>query len=85
MRGPEVFAGRKRFPIRGGLGDFLNCFLSETGSPEKASLKIDNKNIERGKSFRYGFRNSIEGTDLIVWIEKESAGSIKISFKPGRE
>ena len=52
---------------------------------QNVSLKIDKSNIERGKAFRYGFRDSMEGTDLIVWIQKESTVPINISLIPASE
>jgi hypothetical protein len=49
------------------------------------SLKIEKSNIERGKASRYGFRDNMEGTDLIVWIQIESAVAINISLIPASE
>jgi len=45
-----------------------------------ACLKIDGNSVERGKSFRFGHRNTLEGTDLIVWIEKESTKPVRFSL-----
>ena len=36
------------------------------------ALTLDGKEIKRGKTFRYGHRHRLEGTDLIVWIQTES-------------
>jgi len=44
------------------------------------SLKIDGANVARGKAFRYGFKDSIEGTDLVIYIEKKSVKPISISI-----
>ncbi len=46
------------------------------------SLKIDNIPMARSKAFRYGFRDSLEGTDLVVWIEKKSIKPLNISLLP---
>jgi len=45
-------------------------------------LNIDGKRAERGRDFRIGQARTLEGTDLIVWIKKESIRPIKISFIP---
>jgi hypothetical protein len=44
------------------------------------SLKMDGANVARGKAFRYGFKDSIEGTDLVIYIEKKSVKPISISI-----
>lgn len=46
------------------------------------SIRIDDELVGRGKSFRYGLRDGMEGTDLIVWIEKKSVKLVKISLLP---
>ncbi len=58
------------------------CFVIKNWNAKSLSLKIDNRKIKHGKFFRYGFRNSLEGTDLIVWIKKESSVPVKFSLKP---
>jgi len=45
-------------------------------------MKIDNKNIDRENLFRFGYRNSLEGTDLIVWIQIESVTELIVSLIP---
>jgi hypothetical protein len=42
-----------------------------------ARLEIDGRPIASGKAFRTGDRQTLEGSDLIVWVEAASA-------KPGR-
>jgi len=36
------------------------------------SLTLNERKIERGKDFRYGFRSGLENTDLILWIRVNS-------------
>jgi hypothetical protein len=45
-------------------------------------LEINGKKIPRGDSFRYGFRETMEGSDLITWIEIEEDISVEIMFRP---
>jgi hypothetical protein len=45
-------------------------------------LKIDGKPIARGKDFRCGHVQKLEGTDLIVWIQKESTTPVKLTLAP---
>jgi hypothetical protein len=44
----------------------------------EVTLKIDGAKVARGKAFRYGFRDTEEGTDLIVYLEKKSTKAVKI-------
>jgi Concanavalin A-like lectin/glucanases superfamily len=46
----------------------------------EVSLKIDGKNIPRGKMFRYGFRDTESGSDLVIYIEKKSVQPVKFSI-----
>ena len=45
-------------------------------------LEINGKNIQSGKSFRSGFRNRMEGSDLIVWIESASTSPLSLILQP---
>jgi len=45
-------------------------------------LKVDGKKIKRGKDFRFGHRHRLDGTDLIVWVKKDSTKPIKILLSP---
>jgi hypothetical protein len=47
-----------------------------------ASLEMNGKNIPSGESFRFGHRNRMEGTDLIVWIHTTSTKPLHITLKP---
>ncbi|MHC4708045.1 MAG: hypothetical protein ACYS8I_13285, partial [Planctomycetota bacterium] len=56
------------------------AFIVKNWGEKKARLQIDGKTVERGKSFRYGHRHTLEGTDLIVWIKLESTQQVEISI-----
>lgn len=47
-----------------------------------ARLQIDGKRVTRGKDFRYGRMQKLEGTDLVVWIQKESTTPLKVTVAP---
>ena len=45
-------------------------------------LRIDGKEIERGKSFRFGHNRRLAGSDLVVWIELESTRPARLLLEP---
>jgi hypothetical protein len=47
-------------------------------------LKIDGKPAAWGKDFRYGLIRKLEGTDLVVWLQKQSTGTVRVSLAGGR-
>ncbi len=55
--------------------------IKNWGSRE-LKLSIDDKPVERIDDFRYGFVNSMEGTDLVVWIKGESTEAVSFSLLP---
>lgn len=56
------------------------CFVIKNWGNSPASLQIDGVAVPQGKTFRYGFRDTEEGTDLIVWVEKKSVKLLKMSI-----
>jgi hypothetical protein len=49
-----------------------------------ATLTMDGRPVPRGQQFRYGMRNTLEGTDLIVWIETDAIRPVTITLTPKR-
>jgi len=47
-----------------------------------ARLKINGENVRRRRNFRLGHNHRIEGSDLVVWIKRESAEPITVSLSP---
>ena len=47
-----------------------------------ARLKIDGKPAAWGRDFRYGRVRRLEGTDLVVWMRKESVIPVNMSLVP---
>jgi len=58
------------------------AFVIKNWGTADAMLKINGKNISRGKDFRFGHRHRLEGSDLIVWVKKDSTKPIKILLSP---
>ena len=56
------------------------AFVIKNWGEGGARLKINGKKIKRGKNFRLGRRHTLEGSDLIVWLKKESTKPIRISL-----
>jgi hypothetical protein len=47
-----------------------------------ARLKIDGKPVAWGRDYLYGLERRLEGTDLVVWMRRESVIPIKMSLVP---
>jgi len=58
------------------------AFVVQDWGDADVLLKIDGKEIKRGKSFRFGHNRRLSGSDLIVWIELESTKSIRLLLQP---
>jgi hypothetical protein len=58
------------------------AFVIKNWGEEDARLTINGKPIVRGKDFRLGHVERLEGIDLLVWLEKESTTPMKISIAP---
>jgi len=58
------------------------AFVVKNWGDRNVKLQINGEKIERGRIFRFGHRDTLEGTDLIVWIRKKSTGPLQISLSP---
>ena len=56
------------------------CFVIKKWGCRDAKIKVDGVEVERGSDFRYGHRRNAEGTDLIVWIKKESVKPAELTI-----
>ena len=71
-----TLAGSERSPV-------LNpAFVVKDWGDANAQLTLNGKAIPRGKEFRYGHRRTLEGTDLIVWLQADSTVPIEIALSP---
>jgi hypothetical protein len=57
--------------------------ISNWGNSE-ISLTVNGEKLDRGRSFRYGFRYGLKGTDLIIWIQMESDSTNEFTIKKVR-
>ena len=57
-------------------------FVIKNWGDADASLTINGRNIKHGRIFRFGHRRTLEGTDLVVWVKKESEQPVGISLSP---
>ena len=51
---------------------FNPAFVIRDFGTSEVSLRIDGEAVRRGSRFRRGYRHRLEGSDLILWIRKES-------------
>jgi len=58
------------------------AFVIKGWGESDARLKIDDREIERGKVFRFGHYRRLEGTDLIVWVKTEIMKPVSIFISP---
>jgi len=58
------------------------AFVIENWGERDVVLTLDSDEIKRGKTFRFGHRHTLEGTDLILWIETESIKPMTIVMSP---
>ncbi len=58
------------------------AFVIEDWGEADVRLKIKGREIKQGKKFRVGHRRSLQGTDLIVWLELESTQPTDMEFVP---
>jgi len=58
------------------------AFVIKGWGDSGVELKIDGKEIKRGRNFRFGHRYRLQATDLIVWVKTESTKPVKISLSP---
>lgn len=46
------------------------------------NIYINIKPVKHGKNFRFGHSHTLEGSDLIVWLNIESTDKLKVSLAP---
>ncbi len=58
------------------------ALLIKNWGESPAQLKINGKAVNWGKDYRHGYVKNIDGTNLVVWIRKESSEPMKIQLMP---
>jgi hypothetical protein len=83
-RTPAVANAALEFPLAGNSqSPVLNpAFIVKDRGTANATLTLDGKSIPRGNDFRFGHRQTLEGTDLIVWIKTENQASLTVRLEP---
>jgi hypothetical protein len=56
------------------------AFVIKNWGDTEPKLRIDGKPIVRGSTFRYGFVPSLDGSDLVVWLQIESTKPARFEF-----
>ena len=60
------------------------AFVIKNWGDADAVLRINGNPVRRGKVFRFGHRETLEGSDLIVWLKFESNEPVRIHLTPVR-
>ncbi|MHC4343365.1 MAG: LamG domain-containing protein [Planctomycetota bacterium] len=58
------------------------AFVIKNWGEADVGLKINGRNVNRGRIFRFGYRHSLEGGDLVVWLMIESVEPVRILLSP---
>jgi len=61
------------------------AFVIKNWGDAEPKLTIDGKAVPRGAKFRYGFVSHLEGNDLVVWLDMESAKPTKVEFSAAKQ
>lgn len=61
---------------------FNPAFVIQNWGEGGAKLKINGKNVKQSSNFKIGYNRRLEGTDLVVWIKKESEKPLKLGIIP---
>jgi hypothetical protein len=58
------------------------AFVVENWGPDEASLRLNGREIPKGKDFRVGHIRRINTYDLVVWLKLESNAPAAIEIMP---
>jgi hypothetical protein len=58
------------------------AFVIKNWGDAAVSLKINGREVKRGRSFRYGYNHTLDENDLVVWVEKQSTTPMAILLSP---
>ena len=59
---------------------FNPALLIEGWGEREVVAKLDGAAVPRGPNFRYGYRHTLAGTDLIVWVKAQSEKPVRLSL-----
>jgi len=63
---------------------FDPAFVIKNWGDGNAQLRIDDKPVGWGKEYRVGHVRHLDGTDLVIWMEKKSITPLRIEVTPAR-
>jgi hypothetical protein len=58
------------------------AFVVKGWGEADAKIDVEGKPVERGSESRFGHTHTLEGTNLIVWLEMESSTATRIALSP---
>jgi hypothetical protein len=58
------------------------CLVIRNWGEASATLQLNGWTAPCGKDFRFGYRDTLEGRDLIVWVAVEGTNAQKLSLAP---
>lgn len=56
------------------------AFVIEDWGQEDIELKIDDQVMQKNKDARWGYRNSVSGVDLVIWVRIDKSSDVSISI-----
>ena len=57
------------------------AFVIKNWGDAEVRLKLDGKEIPRGKNFRFGYERRLDGTDLVLWIKYDTNQPVKFELQ----
>jgi hypothetical protein len=55
--------------------------LIENWGTAPPQVRLDDQELERGDTFRFGYRHTLEGSDLIIWINVQAEKRVSLLIK----
>jgi len=79
-KGPE----RIQLELKAEVDSPLVCpaFVLENWGNSGVKLTVNGSKAEPGKDFRFGHRDTPNGADLIIWLDKQTDRPVKLSLSP---
>jgi hypothetical protein len=57
------------------------ALLIENWGTAPPQVRLDDQELERGDTFRFGYRHTLEGSDLIIWIDVQAEKRVSLLIK----
>jgi len=56
------------------------AFVIKNWGGKDVTIKINGTKVKRGKDLRFGHRHTLEGSDLVIWLEMEAVKPVSLSI-----